>query len=111
MTENKAQATAAPGQQGKKKKEEPDPKLIEASKHFQAGNAAYAEKDMEKAEAAYLKAIEIKDDFRDALFNLGVLYRDHNRFEEAKPMFQKIVASQPRAANAKNNRMLPSSTL
>ena len=102
MTDDKTQATAAAAQP-EKKKEEPDPKLVEAVKHFQAGNEAYANNDLAKAEAEYRKAIEIKDDFRDALFNLGVLLRDHNRFDEAKPIFQKIIDSQPRAAMAHNN--------
>jgi tetratricopeptide (TPR) repeat protein len=102
MTEEKTPTTAAPAQQ-EKKKQEPDPKVTEALKHLQAGNAAYAKQDQATAEAEYRKALAIKDDFRDALFNLGVLLRDDNRFDQAKPMFQKMIDTQPRAAMARNN--------
>lgn len=42
--------------------------------HFVAGIAYSANKQLDKAEAAYLKAIALDNNYQEAYFNLGVLY-------------------------------------
>jgi len=42
--------------------------------HFVAGIAYSANKQIDKAEAAYLKAIALDNNYQEAYFNLGVLY-------------------------------------
>ena len=43
------------------------------AKYYNKANSL-SESDFEKAENAYLEAIDIKPDFYDALYNLGVMY-------------------------------------
>ena len=87
----------------KKQKEQQDPKLLEAAKHLLAGNEAVAKEDFETAEREYKKAFEIKPDYRDAIYNLGVICRDADRLDEAEDYFQKVVGLETRAALSHNN--------
>ena len=46
----------------------------------------------EEAEMSYRKAIEIKPDYAEAYFNLGILLRIIGKFEDAKLCAEKIMS-------------------
>ncbi len=48
-----------------------------------------------EAERDYLRAIEARDDFYRAHFNLGTLYRDTDRLEPARRAFQRALEIEP----------------
>jgi len=45
----------------------------------------------DEAEKAYLKALRLKSDYSDVHLNLGVLYANQNRCDEAIPLFDKAL--------------------
>ncbi|KAL3188821.1 hypothetical protein MRX96_002983 [Rhipicephalus microplus] len=52
-------------------------------------------KKVEEAEQWFHLAIQVKEDFRSALFNLALLLTDSNRPLEAVPYLQKLLQSHP----------------
>jgi len=56
------------------------------------GDAYAAAKFYPEAERAYLKALELKPDYGEAMFGLGVLYKEWGRLEEALPWLEKAAA-------------------
>ncbi len=87
----------------KKKEQEVDPQVQEALKKLHAANELHAKQNLVEAEKAYREVLELKPDFREASFNLGVTLRDLEQFDEAKSIFENLVAIEPRAALAHNN--------
>jgi tetratricopeptide (TPR) repeat protein len=59
------------------------------------GNAYADLNDFESAKQSYLKAIEIKSDYKQGYFNLGTLYYQVNNLEEALKCFLKSAEIDP----------------
>ena len=59
--------------------------------YFNLGMLAMDEKDLGKAELWFRKAIELKPDFRSALFNLALLLSDSGRPLEAAPLLHQLL--------------------
>ena len=49
----------------------------------------------EEAEAAFHRALEIDPKYAEVWFNLGNLYRDNGRGEEAVKAYEQVVANSP----------------
>jgi eukaryotic-like serine/threonine-protein kinase len=62
-----------------------------------------AQGDLAQAEATYLKAIELKQDYWGGYYHLGLFYYKHNRYKEAISQFERVVALTPENAMAYNN--------
>ncbi len=60
----------------------------------------------EEALASYDKALAIRPDYADALFNRGVALQDLKRPEEALASYDKALAIRPDHADALNNRVV-----
>ncbi len=60
---------------------------------YNIGVAYMAKKDEKQAEAAWLKAVELKGDYAEALNALATLYNNQKRFDEATAMGSKAAAS------------------
>lgn len=60
--------------------------------YYNIGFAYTQKKDEKQAEAAWLKAVEMKPDYSEALNALATLYNNQKRFEEAAAMSQKAAA-------------------
>jgi len=60
---------------------------------FNIGVAYMGKKDDKAAEAAWLKALEMKPDYSEALNALSTLYNNQKRFDEAAAMSAKAAAS------------------
>jgi len=67
----------------------------EAMKWF---NAALAEKNPQKRLEAYTKAVEIDPAFSEALFNLGVTYKEQKDYARAEPYLHGAYQAQPAEA-------------
>lgn len=63
--------------------------------HFNLGMLAMDDRDITGAENWFRKAIEIKPDFRSALFNLALLLADDHRPLEAAPFLNQLVKYHP----------------
>nr|XP_050041249.1 protein O-mannosyl-transferase Tmtc3-like isoform X1 [Dermacentor andersoni] len=63
--------------------------------YFNLGMLSMDDKKMEEAERWFHSAIQVKADFRSALFNLALLLTDSNRPLEAVPHLQKLLESHP----------------
>ena len=61
--------------------------------YYNIGFAHMQKKDEKAAEAAWLKALELKPDYAEALNALATLYNNQKRFDEAAAMGQKAAAS------------------
>jgi len=61
--------------------------------HYNIGYAHLQKKDEKQAEAAWLKALELKPDYSEALNALATLYNNQKRFDEAAAMGAKAAAS------------------
>jgi tetratricopeptide (TPR) repeat protein len=71
-----------------------------AEDYYRHGNQAYDTNDLNGAIAAYQKAIEIKDDFFQAHFNLGRSYQDQQKFDAALSAYQKALRINPASYQA-----------
>jgi|GEM_PF-1099255 len=58
--------------------------------------------DLEKAEAAYRKAISLPNEYADSHFNLGNLLKSQDKLEQALKCFSKTVSLRPKWADAHN---------
>ena len=67
---------------------------------FNIGVALMAKKDEKAAEAAWLKALEMKADYSEALNALSTLYNNQKRFDEASAMSAKAATSGGAGGNA-----------
>jgi len=61
--------------------------------YYNIGFAHTQKKDEKSAEAAWLKAVEIKPDYSDALNALATLYNNQKRFDEAAAVSAKAAAA------------------
>jgi len=61
--------------------------------YYNIGYAYLQKKDEKQAEAAWLKALEMKPDYAEALNALATLYNNQKRFDEASAMGAKAAAS------------------
>jgi len=61
--------------------------------YYNIGVAYMAKKDDKQTEAAWLKALEFKADYSEALNALATLYNNQKRFDEAAAMSAKAAAS------------------
>ena len=59
--------------------------------YFNLGMLSMDDKDFSKAESWFRRAIEIKPDFRSALFNLALLLSDSSRPLEAAPLLHQLL--------------------
>ncbi|KAL1110182.1 hypothetical protein AAG570_008259 [Ranatra chinensis] len=63
--------------------------------HFNLGMLAMDDRDLAGAEHWFRRAIQIKQDFRSALFNLALLLADDHRPLEAAPFLNQLVRFHP----------------
>jgi tetratricopeptide (TPR) repeat protein len=61
--------------------------------YYNIGYAYSQKKDDKQAEAAWLKAVELKPDYTEALNALATLYNNQKRFDEASAMSQKAASA------------------
>jgi len=61
--------------------------------YYNIGYAYLQKKDEKQAEQAWLKALEIKPDYTEALNGLATLYNNQKRFDEATAMSTKAAAA------------------
>jgi tetratricopeptide (TPR) repeat protein len=61
--------------------------------YYNVGYAQLQKKDEKQAEAAWLKALELKPDYAEALNALATLYNNQKRFDEASAMGAKAAAA------------------
>jgi Tfp pilus assembly protein PilF len=61
--------------------------------YYNIGFAYVQKKDEKQAEAAWLKALEMKPDYAEALNGLATLYNNQKRFDEAAAMSAKAAAA------------------
>jgi tetratricopeptide (TPR) repeat protein len=61
--------------------------------YYNIGYAYLQKKDEKQAEQAWLKALEIKPDYAEALNGLATLYNNQKRFEEASAMSTKAASA------------------
>ncbi len=61
--------------------------------YYNIGVAQMAKKDEKQAEAAWLKAVEVKADYAEALNALATLYNNQKRFDEATAMGAKAASA------------------
>jgi tetratricopeptide (TPR) repeat protein len=61
--------------------------------YYNIGYAYLQKKDEKQAEAAWLKAVELKADYAEALNALSTLYNNQKRFDEASAMGTKAAAA------------------
>ncbi|KAJ8894958.1 hypothetical protein PR048_000266 [Dryococelus australis] len=63
--------------------------------HFNLGMLAMDDRDIAGAEHWFRRAVQLKDDFRSALFNLALLLADDHRPLEAAPFLNQLVKFHP----------------
>lgn len=68
-----------------------------------AAACALAMRRMEQAETYWRLAIHEKPDYADAYSNLGIVFRELNRYEDAGAAFQQALAIDPQHADAYGN--------
>jgi tetratricopeptide (TPR) repeat protein len=61
--------------------------------YYNIGFAYLQKKDDKQAEAAWLKAVEMKPDYSEALNGLATLYNNQKRFDEAAAMSAKAASA------------------
>ena len=66
-----------------------------AAEWFEHGQILEDEEDLEGAERAYLKALELQPHFPEAYFNLGNVLRERDRLRVAEQAYQTCVAQDP----------------
>lgn len=67
----------------------------------QAKQPKKKEKFFRKAERKLKKALEIKPNYSEALFQLGIVYWRNEKLDKAKNKFEKVVKLSPNSANAR----------
>ena len=61
--------------------------------HYNIGVAYIAKKDEKQAEASWMKALEVKPDYAEAMNALSTLYNNQKRFDEAAAMSAKAASA------------------
>jgi uncharacterized protein (TIGR03032 family) len=70
---------------------------------FRSGNDRYTQGNLTEAMHNYQQCLDLKPDFPLARYNLGVIYRQMERWEEAEAEFKQVVATDPNNAAVYNN--------
>ena len=76
---------------------------LTANQLLQQGITALSEGNFEEAEASYKKALELKPDFTEAHYNLGVTLKGLGKLDEAIASYKKAIKSKPNYAKAHYN--------
>ncbi|RJP80133.1 MAG: tetratricopeptide repeat protein [Desulfobacteraceae bacterium] len=63
--------------------------------HYQLGQQYYRKGDAEAAVLEYRKAIELKTDYADAIYNLAILFAEHKEYNKAISLFNALTALTP----------------
>ena len=71
--------------------------------HYNLGEYYASQGQIDKAMSAYLKAIQIRPGYDDALNNLGVALAESGKFDEAIARIQESIRSSPNKADAHYN--------
>jgi tetratricopeptide (TPR) repeat protein len=66
-----------------------------AEYHYIKGNAFYANKEFESAQANYEKAVSLKPDYEEALNNLAFIYNKNEDYVKAADTLSRLVALKP----------------
>ncbi len=98
LTPEAAARTPAGGVEGTDK-----PRRAEGEAWFQRGLSAQNAGRRSEAEEDYRRSLAADPDRPEVLNNLGVLYLQQNRFEEAKALFAKAISRSPSYARAHLN--------
>ena len=69
-------------------------------KSIEEGNQARDEREYSRAEAAYLRAQSLKTKDSRAIYGLGNLYSDQQRWEEAESAYRLAIEFEPKSPNA-----------
>ncbi len=64
------------------------------------GNAQKAAGDLQGAIESYRRALEVEPDYVPALYNLGLVFRELQQFDEAEACFRRVLAVEPRDVDA-----------
>ncbi|TVQ64141.1 MAG: TIGR03032 family protein, partial [Spirulina sp. DLM2.Bin59] len=75
----------------------------EAQFQFRAGNDRYNSGQLDAAIAHYQQCLKLKPDFQLARYNLGVIYREQERWAEAEAEFKTLLAVEPHNPALYNN--------
>ncbi|MGB0563549.1 MAG: tetratricopeptide repeat protein, partial [Spirulinaceae cyanobacterium] len=70
---------------------------------FKSGNDRYAQGNHKDAEANYRRCLELKPDLMLARYNLGVILRERDAWEEAQEQFKQVLAVEPENPKVLNN--------
>ena len=63
--------------------------------YYNLAIAAYQEGDYQRAVALYRKAIELKPNYKEAIYQLGKTYIELNRWEDARPYLELLIMHSP----------------
>ena len=74
--------------------------VLSATDWFQKGYNAYVNKEYDKAISFYLKAIELKPDYAEAYYNLGLAYKNQGNLTKAIESYKKAIEVDPDHADA-----------
>ena len=75
----------------------------EAQFQFRAGNDRYNSGQLDAAIQHYQQCLNLKPDFQLARYNLGVIYREQERWDEAETEFKTLLAVEPHNPAFYNN--------
>jgi tetratricopeptide (TPR) repeat protein len=76
----------------------------QAQTAFDAGHAAEAQGDTAQAITSYTQATQLKPDYAEAYFRLGVLYQNKQAYDLANLNYSLVIRFQPTRAEAYFNR-------
>ncbi|HWC89515.1 MAG TPA: tetratricopeptide repeat protein, partial [Pirellulales bacterium] len=71
--------------------------------HFEHGTTLFQQGELEPAAADYQRAFELKPDFQEAALNLGAIFEQQSRFDEALVWSLRAVQLRPTCAKAHYN--------
>ncbi len=71
--------------------------------HYEQGVFLSQERQYKGALSAFKKAVSLYPDYGDAYFNMGIVYYELDRDDEAIEAYQKAIAIDPRDVTARNN--------
>lgn len=74
--------------------------------HVILGNTAFAERELDRAESHYRRALRIRPEYWEARNGLGIVYATRGRLDEAIELFVSVLARKPEHASARRNLRL-----
>jgi tetratricopeptide (TPR) repeat protein len=78
-------------------------KAEKVAPHLRAGRQRFEKGELDLAEREFRRALDQDPECADALFNLGMIYRDREQMEEAADYFHRTLKLAPKMAYAYNN--------